>query len=115
MVTRKHQISGEVHGPEQRISLLDGLRTFTLNGAYLTFDDDIRGSLEVGKLGDVLVLNENPLDDIRHTTDILYVMKDGVLYDAETLDEIWPDPKPYGAYPWLLDGIYDSDDHPVRE
>lgn len=57
MVTRKHQISGEVYGPEQRVSLLEALKTFTLNGAYLTFDDDLRGSLEAGKLADLAVLD----------------------------------------------------------
>ena len=43
MVTRKHQISGEVHGPEQRLSFPEALQTFTRNGAYLTFDEDVRG------------------------------------------------------------------------
>jgi predicted amidohydrolase YtcJ len=57
MVTRKHQISGEVHGPEQRISLLEALRTFTLNGAFLTYDEAIRGSLEVAKLADLVILD----------------------------------------------------------
>jgi predicted amidohydrolase YtcJ len=57
MVTRKHQISGEVHGPEQRISLHEALETFTINGAFLTYDDDIRGSLESGKLADLVVLD----------------------------------------------------------
>ena len=53
MITRTHQISGGVHGPQQRISLHEALKTFTINGAYLTFDDDIRGSLEAGKLADL--------------------------------------------------------------
>jgi predicted amidohydrolase YtcJ len=59
MVTRKHQISGEVHGPEQRIWLHEALETFTINGAFLTYDDDddIRGSLEAGKLADLVVLD----------------------------------------------------------
>jgi predicted amidohydrolase YtcJ len=57
MVTRKHQISGEVHGPEQRIPLLEALRTFTANGAFLTFDEDIRGTLQPGKLADLVILD----------------------------------------------------------
>ena len=61
-----------------------------------------------------MVLNTNPLDDIRNTTDILYVMKDGVLYDGDTLDEIWPEAKPYGGYPWLLEGIYEMDERPIQ-
>ncbi|MFQ5790667.1 MAG: amidohydrolase [Acidobacteriota bacterium] len=62
MRARKHQISGEVHGPEQRIPLLEALKTFTINGAYLTYDDDIRGSLEVGKLADLVVLDADLLN-----------------------------------------------------
>ena len=63
MVTRRHQLSGEVHGPEQRISLDEALQTFTINGAYLTYDEDIRGSLEAGKLADFVILDA----DLRST------------------------------------------------
>jgi predicted amidohydrolase YtcJ len=76
MVTRKHQISGEVHGPEQRISLPDALKTFTSNGAYLTFDDDVRGSLEPGKLADLVILDG---DLLRMDPEDLLSMKDRVL------------------------------------
>ena len=76
MVTRKHQISGEVHGPEQRISLHEALKTFTLNGAYLTFDDDIRGSLEAGKLADLVVLDA---DLMNVDPEALLTMSDSVL------------------------------------
>ena len=76
MVTRKHQISGEVHGPEQRISLHEALKTFTINGAYLTFDDDIRGSLEAGKLADLVVLDA---DLVNVEPEALLTMSDNVL------------------------------------
>jgi hypothetical protein len=48
------------------------------------------GTLEVGKLADLLVLERNPLVNIRNTNSVRQVMKNGRLYDAETLDEIWP-------------------------
>lgn len=62
MCTRKHQISGKVHGPNQCISLLDALKTFSINGAYLTYDEDIKGSLEVDKLADLVVIDTDLLN-----------------------------------------------------
>jgi hypothetical protein len=44
----------------------------------------------VGKLADLQVLDRNPLADIRNTNSIRYVMKNGRLYDGNTLDEVWP-------------------------
>ena len=64
----------------------------TLNGAhYLGLDKDI-GSLEAGKLADVVVLDANPLDDIKNTTSIGLVVLNGRVYDSMTLDQIAPDP-----------------------
>jgi len=47
-------------------------------------------SIEVGKLADLQVLDRNPLDDILNTLTIRYVMKNGRLYEGDTLKEIWP-------------------------
>ncbi len=62
MITRRSQLSGEVHGAEQRISLLEALKTFTINGAYLTYDEGQRGSVEVGKLADLVILDADLLE-----------------------------------------------------
>ncbi|MGH7506497.1 MAG: amidohydrolase family protein, partial [Longimicrobiales bacterium] len=68
----------------------DALRIATLNGAdAIGLSGDI-GSLEVGKLADLQILDANPLDDLANTTSIRYVMKNGRLYEAATLAEVWP-------------------------
>jgi predicted amidohydrolase YtcJ len=76
MRTRRNQISGEVYGPDQRISLIDALKTFTINGAYLTYDENVRGSIEQGKLADLVILDTNLLDA---TDEALLTMSDNVL------------------------------------
>lgn len=63
------------------------LRCATMNGArYLGMDHQI-GSLEAGKLADLIVLDENPLEDIRNSESVRYTMVNGRLYDAATLNE----------------------------
>ncbi len=94
---------------------MGALEVASLGGAHFLGLSDELGSIVPGKIGDLVVLEKNPLDDIRNTKDIVYVMKDGVLYDGATLDEVWPQAKPYGAYPWLLEGIYETDDRPIKE
>jgi Tol biopolymer transport system component/imidazolonepropionase-like amidohydrolase len=77
----------------------DVLRVATINGAHgLGMDQDL-GSLEPGKLADLIVLDANPLEDIHNTNTIRYVMKNGRLYDGFTLDEVWPRQRPLPA-PW---------------
>jgi cytosine/adenosine deaminase-related metal-dependent hydrolase len=49
------------------------------------------GSITAGKLADLVVLNSNPLDDIRSSADIEFVMKGGALYEGDTLNQVWPE------------------------
>ncbi|MGH8178257.1 MAG: amidohydrolase family protein, partial [Steroidobacter sp.] len=70
------------------------LRAATIMGADVIGRAGELGSLEPGKFADLLVLERNPLEDIRNTLSIEQVMKNGRLYDADTLDEVWPRQRP---------------------
>ena len=73
---------------------MEVLRAGTINGAeYLGMDDYI-GSLSKGKLADFIVLDKNPLKNIRHTEHIRYTVINGVVYKSETMDQIWPKKAP---------------------
>ena len=76
MRTRRNQISGRVYGADQTLSFLDSLKTFTINGAYLTHDDGIRGSLEPGKLADLVILDA---DLARVPDEVLLTLRSRVL------------------------------------
>jgi len=69
---------------------IDALKVATIFGADAIGLAKDLGSLEPGKLADLQVLDRNPLDDIRNTMSIRWVMKNGRLYDGNTLDELWP-------------------------
>jgi imidazolonepropionase-like amidohydrolase len=79
---------------------MEALRVATIFGAEaIGLDRDV-GSLDVGKMADLVVLNQNPLLDIRNTNTIHYVMKNGELFDGETLDQIWPAQKKLEKQYW---------------
>ncbi len=87
---------------------MEVLRAATLSGAeYLGLDGDL-GSLEVGKLADLIVLEKNPLGNIFHTESILYVMKNGRLYDAMSMNEIGNAPRKRDLFYWEKPGTNDA-------
>jgi predicted amidohydrolase YtcJ len=68
-VTRT-DIKGNVWGPRQRITVQEALRVATMNGAYASFEENLKGSIEAGKLADFVILSD----------DILPVPEDKILW-----------------------------------
>jgi imidazolonepropionase-like amidohydrolase len=67
------------------------IRMATIDGAeYIGMDKDL-GSLEKGKLADLIILDANPLVDIRNSDKVHQVMLNGRLYDAQTMNQVYPE------------------------
>jgi hypothetical protein len=83
-VARQERQTGKELAPEQRLSRWDALKAFTLGGAYFSFDEDRRGSLEPGKLADLAVLSEDlltvPEDEIPELRSLLTMVGGRVVY-----------------------------------
>jgi hypothetical protein len=79
---------------------MQALHCATINGAtYLGLDKDL-GSLESGKLADLVVMDKNPLENIRNSNSVHYVMINGRLFDASTMDQIGNHPQKRGKFFW---------------
>ena len=78
----------------------DALKAATVRGAeYLGLDGDL-GSIATGKLADLLVLDRNPLLNIRNSTSIRYVMINGRIFDAATMAQAGNHPAPAPKAYW---------------
>lgn len=81
---------------------MEAIRAATLDGArYLGMDGDT-GSLEAGKLADLIVLERNPLENIRNSEQIRYTVLNGRIYNARTMDELGTRPRENKFY-WQMD------------
>lgn len=84
-VTRLDATTGKVSSPDQKISRIEALKAATINGAYLSFEENIKGSIEVGKLADLVVLSEDymtvPEEDIRNITVLMTIVGGKVVFE----------------------------------
>ena len=113
---------GQQHGPAshwetwmyaEALGPMGALEVASMHGAHILGLQDELGSVTEGKWADLMVLGSNPLDDIENTLDIELVMKDGIVYDAGTLDQVWPAERPFGPWYWVEPDIMKTDTLPV--
>jgi predicted amidohydrolase YtcJ len=92
IVTGKNYAGKLVEG-DQTLSRVEALRLYTINGAWFSFDEGRLGSIEAGKLADLVVLNSDFLDAaqvpdeaIRKVRPVLTMVGGRVVFDAGVLD-----------------------------
>lgn len=79
--------TGQIINPDERVSIKQALRMFTYNGAYASFDEDTKGSIEVGKLADLVILSgsllDTPLERITDLTVDMTVIDGKIVYEKK--------------------------------
>jgi predicted amidohydrolase YtcJ len=85
-IARRTEIKGIQMGTKQKVSREEAIRMYTINGAYLSFEENIKGSLEPGKLADMVVIDRDiltcPEDDIKDTKVLTTYLGGKVVYQA---------------------------------
>jgi predicted amidohydrolase YtcJ len=86
-VTRK-TLTGKVVNPSQRTSVMEAIEMMTINGAYAIFEEDSRGSIEAGKLADLVVLSDDPLEvpdeEIKNIEVLMTLVGGKTVYSKQT-------------------------------
>ena len=86
MVITRKTAAGQVFNPEQKLTREQALQMWTTNAAYLSFDEDVKGSVEAGKYADLVVIDRDiltcPVDEIRDIEPIQTILAGEVVYDS---------------------------------
>ncbi|MCD6263492.1 amidohydrolase family protein, partial [Candidatus Bathyarchaeota archaeon] len=85
-VARRTEVEGRRLGEEQRVTREEAIRMYTINSAYLSFEEDLKGSLEPGKLADIIILDRDiltcPEDEIREIKVLRTILGGRTVYKA---------------------------------
>ncbi len=85
-IARRTEVQGTQMGTEQKVTREEAIRMYTINGAYHTFEEDIKGSIEPGKLADLTIIDKDiltcPLDEIKNTKVLMTFLGGKVVYKA---------------------------------
>jgi predicted amidohydrolase YtcJ len=85
-VARKTELKKTVMGATQRVTREEAIRMYTVNGAYLSFEENIKGSIEPGKLADMIIIDRDiltcPEDDIKDTCVLRTILGGKTVYKA---------------------------------
>jgi predicted amidohydrolase YtcJ len=79
LLTRRDQATGAVHGADETVGIADALRSYTINGAYATYDEEWKGSIEVGKVADLVVVDLPDIHLLEQDPELCFSMRDRVL------------------------------------
>lgn len=87
-IARRTEVKGTLMGNEQRITREEAIRMYTISGAYHTFEEGLKGSIEPGKLADMIVIDRDilacPEDDIKDTKVLRTILGGKTVYEAES-------------------------------
>jgi predicted amidohydrolase YtcJ len=79
LLTRRDQATGAIYGADETVGIADALRSYTINGAYATYDEEWKGSLEVGKVADLIVVDLPDIGMLEEDPELCLTMRNRVL------------------------------------